>query len=73
MAAISLATAQSRLSRYLDAEDKVLDGQSVSFADRSLTRADLPEIQSGIERWSRRVERLTRGGAVSAQRMVLNG
>ena len=62
MSGITLAQAQAKLTAYMDAEDKILSGQSVSMNGRSLTRADLSSVQDGIDAWNRRVERLTRGG-----------
>ena len=37
-----------RLQSYLDAEQKILRGQSVRFENRQVTRADLGEIRRGI-------------------------
>ena len=62
MAGITLAQAETQLAAYLAAETAVLSGQSYSIAGRTLTRADLSEIQKGIEIWNKRVKRLTRGG-----------
>lgn len=66
MAGITLATAQARLDAYLEAEEKVLAGQSYTITtgggSRTLTRGDLGEIQKGIAIWDARVKRLTRGG-----------
>lgn len=62
MAGISLAQAQEKLEAYLDAEEKVLAGQSVTIAGRTLGRADLGAIQQGIEIWDARVKRLSNGG-----------
>lgn len=62
MAGITLAQAEARLAEYLTAEERVLAGQSYSIGQRSLTRADLGEIQNGISIWDARVQRLNRGG-----------
>jgi hypothetical protein len=43
-----MSTTAERLQLYLDAERKILAGQSVSFGDRQLTRADLAEVRRGI-------------------------
>jgi hypothetical protein len=37
-----------RLQSYLDAETKILAGQSVRFGDRELKRADLEYVQKQI-------------------------
>ena len=62
MTGITLATAEARLQLYLDAEAKVLAGQSYSIStgsgSRTLTRADLAEIQSGIKLWDARAKAL---------------
>jgi len=39
---------QTRLTAYLAAELKILQGQSVRFGDRELRRADLAEIRKEI-------------------------
>ena len=56
---ITLAIAQARLQIYLDAEQRVLDGQAFRFADgREVTLADLKEIRTGLDYWSAFVIRL---------------
>jgi hypothetical protein len=59
MAGITLAIATARLNDYLDAEVKVLGGQEKKMGDRMLKRADLAEIQAGIQIWDRRVQELS--------------
>ena len=49
MAGITLAYAQEQLDLYLAAERAVLNNQSYSIGDRTLTRANLVDIQKGIE------------------------
>lgn len=62
-----MPTASQMLQRYLDAEAAVLDGQSVRMGDRSLTRADLAEIQAGRREWEAKVARENgRGGGFKA-------
>lgn len=58
MAGITLASAEARLQEYLDAESKVLSGQSYSLQGRSLTRANLSEIREGIKVWDERCKEL---------------
>lgn len=41
---------QQRLTAYLDAERKILAGQSVRFGDRQLQRAELAEVRAEINR-----------------------
>ena len=68
MAGITLATAQARLDLYLAAETSVLASQSYTIDGRSLTRANIKEIQAGIDTWNQRVQQLSRraGGRASA-------
>ncbi len=63
MAGITAAQAQTQLDAYLAAETKVLAGQSYEIAGRRLTRADLGEIQKGIELWNQRLITLTNQAA----------
>lgn len=71
MAGITLATADARLTLYLDAEAKILAGQKVSLAGKDLTRADLDSVQKGIDIWQQRVTQLSRpGGGIRAVRVV---
>ncbi len=62
--AISLATAEARLTAYLDAESNILQGQRTRFGDRELTRADLGEIRRGIAYWESKVEALSNSGGI---------
>ena len=64
MAGITLAQAEAKLSEYLAAESAILTGQEYRIGARSLTRANLEEVQKGIEIWDARVKRLTRGGGI---------
>jgi len=63
MAGITAAQAQTQLDTYLAAETKVLAGQSYEIAGRRLTRANLGEIQKGVEIWNQRVITLTNQAA----------
>jgi hypothetical protein len=58
MAGITLAQAEARLALYLEAESAVLAKQSYTIDGRSLTKANLAEIQQGIETWNARCEQL---------------
>lgn len=59
MAGITAAQAQTQLDTYLAAEVKVLSGQAYEIAGRRMTRANLAEIQKGIEIWNQRVINLS--------------
>lgn len=62
--AIDLSTAEARLTAYLDAEAKILQGQRVRMGDRDMTRADLGEIRRGIAYWESKVEALSNTGGI---------
>ena len=58
-------TASEMLDKYIAAEAAILEGQSVRFGDRILTRANLIEVQQGRRDWERRVDaeaRIALGG-----------
>ena len=44
--------AKQKLQMWLDAMDAIATGQSYTIGSRSLTRANLNDIQSQIEYWS---------------------
>lgn len=58
MAGLTLAQAEAQLALYLAAEAKILSGQSYRIGDRELRRADLAEVQAGIETWDARCRQL---------------
>ena len=75
MALFSSTVCRERLQKYLDAEEKVLNGQSYSIGGRSLTRADLKEISDGITLWAGRLKQAeldesTGRGGVRMMRVV---
>lgn len=64
-----MSQANDMLQRYIDAETSVLAGQSVSWGDRSLSRANLAEIREGRREWQRVVNQeknAARGGGSGA-------
>jgi hypothetical protein len=69
MAGITLAQAEARLQEYLNAEAAVLSKQSYTIAGRTLSRANLKEIQTGIEIWDRRAKEL--GSAAAGRGRVV--
>lgn len=75
MAGITLAQAEAQLASYLAAETAVLTGQSYEIAGRKLTRANLAEIQKGIEIWNGRATTLaaSSAGASRARTIVPAG
>lgn len=59
---IKLETYRNRLMLYYKAEEKVLEGQAYTIGTRSLTRANLKEIQNMIQELESKVHALeTRG------------
>lgn len=62
MAGITLAQAEAKLTTWMAAMDKIAVGQSYSIDARTLTRANLGEVQKQVEYWDNQVKRLTRGG-----------
>lgn len=74
MAGLTLAQAQAQLTAYLAAETAVLSGQRYEIAGRTLQRANLAEIQAGIETWNQRVATLARqSNGRSRARTVITG
>ena len=54
------------LQSYINAETAILDGQTVRFGERMLTRANLLEVQQGRREWERKVaaeQRIASGGS----------
>lgn len=49
------AQIQEMIDLYVDAEKKVLKGQSVVMDGKTLTRADLESIRRGRKDWERRL------------------
>jgi hypothetical protein len=61
-----MSTATTMLQKYLDAEAAIMDGQTVRFGERMLTRANLAEVQAGRREWERKVDgekRIAAGGS----------
>ncbi len=73
MAGITLSQAQSKLEKYLAAEEKILLGQTVNFDGAMLTRADLAAVQEGVKIWNNRVNDLTdssSGGGIQVREVI---
>lgn len=49
-------TPEQMLALYIEAEAKVLSGQSFTFRGRILTRANLTEIRAGRREWEQKVK-----------------
>lgn len=50
-----MSTATDMLALYLEAEKKILKGQSVKMGERNLTMANLSEVVAERKQWERRV------------------
>lgn len=55
-------TATQMYQLYLDAEQKILKGQTVKFGERWLTLPDLPEIRKGRQEWEIKMRTEGNGG-----------
>jgi hypothetical protein len=64
MPQITLAQAETKLSEWLAADEKVATGQSYSISGRALTRADAAEIRKNIVFWNEMVGRLSGTGGM---------
>ncbi len=63
MAGITLAQAESQLAALLAAQTKILAGQKVEIDGQTLTRANLADVQSGIDYWDGKVQALSRSAS----------
>lgn len=63
MAGITLTQAEAKLATWLDAEDKIAQGQEYTIGTRSLKRADLKEVREQITYWDAKVKQLARGSS----------
>lgn len=74
MANLDKQTCQKMLDEYLKAETAVLSSQSYTIGGRTLSRANLAEIQKGVELWSERLNSATRreltGGRLFCRRVI---
>lgn len=62
---VKIDRVKSRLEKYYDAEEKILLGQSYSMGSRSLTRANLPHVQSMIQTLENQLEALETNGSTN--------
>lgn len=61
MSGLTIEQCETKLSQYLTAAEKVAAKQSYSIDGRSLTYANIGEIQNAIEFWDKQCRRLSRG------------
>lgn len=75
--AITLATAEEKLDKALDAYQVALDGQSYSHSSDtdsfSASRQSLEELERAVTFWERKVNRLKRGGKLTVRQAIYNG
>ncbi len=64
---------QQRLTAYLDAERKILAGQSFRYGDRQWTRADLSEVRAEINRLQAICARERLGSRAGFKQATFNG
>lgn len=67
MPAWTLADAQRHLDLWLEADAAVATGQSYKIGTRSLTRANVDEIENRIKFWRKEVSRLEAGRSPGAR------
>ncbi|MBR2773926.1 MAG: hypothetical protein IKD73_02940 [Selenomonadaceae bacterium] len=64
---MKLETLKSRLALYLEAERKILSGQSYRVGNRELVRADLKEVRATIEDLTAQIDSIeSPGGRIKA-------
>lgn len=74
MAGIDLTTAQTMLDTWLQASISIAAGQSVTLDGRTLTRANLRDVQAQIDYWEAKVKRITtQANRAPLQRVVFRG
>lgn len=74
MPVIDLATAEAKLTLWLEAEGKIAAGQSYQLDGRQLTRANLRDVRAQIDYWESKVKRLTAQAAgATLQRVIFRG
>ena len=57
---MNLKTLKARLEVYLEAERKILLGQSYKIGSRELTRANLADVRAAIESISEQIDSMER-------------
>lgn len=72
---ITLEKAQEILANYLSAQAAISSGQSYTIDGRSLTRANLKDVEASIQYWRGQVTRLclTGGAGPTVRRGIPHG
>lgn len=60
---MAMTTAQQMVDRYMEAEQAVLDGRSITFGGRTLTMENLEQIRAGRMEWERRAAAASRAAS----------
>jgi hypothetical protein len=68
--AVSLKKAQEMLEKYLDAEGQLLEGKTIQWGNRLISRESLEFIRSGRQEWERKVSMLSKGSRPSVARFI---
>lgn len=58
-----MSTATDMLTKYLDAEEAILQGKEVRIGDRTFRYEDLAVVQQGRREWEARARAEARSGA----------
>ena len=64
---IKIETLEKRLANYYEAEEKILNAQSYSLGSRTLTRANLKEVQSKIKELENQIDSLKKHGTTKSR------
>jgi len=67
----TLAQAQSMVTAHLTAIEAILNGQAFTFNGRSVTLANLKDVQEGLAQWERRLASLS--GKTKTRKAFLTG
>ena len=67
---MNIKTLRVRLENYLEAERRVLSGQSYRVGSRELTRANLADIRAAIEDISNQIEMLESSGRGNIREVI---
>jgi len=70
MSSVTLTEAREMLALYIEAEKHILQGQSYTIKDRTLTRADLRTVAQERRRWQSIVDGMMSGGSVRVRRAL---
>jgi hypothetical protein len=62
MSGLTKAQWEARLADYLACESAILRNQAYTIGSRSMTRANLAEVRSGIAECNEQLQRLSRTG-----------